>query len=288
MNRRSIVLMVFILAFAMVATAADDPFTGSWQEVSVFTMTPNESGLTFVNLLNPKPVVMSYGKDFVSDRGYAVLIGNTVRVDDYTMKTIYRQNGKLALTVIHTISPDGKHSTRAQEYANFGQKRILEDERVGSVPAGDVFVGTWKLVRPKYIRTVKVDGNNFEWSSSVEGEVTTKNTQLQASVRFRPGAKGKLDGKEYKEFDVGGRQTTKRMRRIDNNTIEIIEKVPPLDLAEDFAANMSPNDLAKSRAGFDRKQLWQVKGGILRVTTTDQPKDGTQTQPSVTEYERVK
>jgi hypothetical protein len=269
-----------VMMFAAIAVAADDPFAGRWQEVRIATITVNGDGYSVVSSPDAKPLVIRYGKDFADDQGFAVFTGNVVRVDAHTLKGTYILNGELAYTVTTTIAPDGKHSTRLREYANGGTKQIMEDERVGPVPTGDVLAGIWKTVLPRYIRSVKVDGNNFEWLSSVENHpsTTTRNPSR--------GFKSELDGKEHQSADRGG--TTNRSKRIDINTIEVIEKVPPVKVPEDFAARMPPNNLAKLKAGYERKQLWQIKGDTLSITTTDRLQDGTQTQSSVAEYERVR
>jgi hypothetical protein len=254
--------------------------------VNVFTWTPNADGITLTRSSNAKPQVFGYGKEFLVDEEYAALTVKWIRIDAHTLKGTFSRNDRTLLyTNITTVSPDGQHSTRVEEYAG-GRKQTYKYDRIGPVPAGDTFMGTWRLVLPRYFRIIKVDGDSLEWSSDVQS--TEAKTPSQTAPTFIRGQRGKLDGKEYQDTSRGGTiAATTRMTRIDANTIEVITKVPPIQIPKGLTTRLSPAAELRSK-GYEQKVVAQLKGNTLIYTTTDKLQDGAQTEPSIIEYERVK
>jgi hypothetical protein len=262
MRKRLIAIALVVLALAAIALASDDPFTGTWREVPSKTgdsvqdqliMAPIGDGITIQETGN-KPTTASYGKDIPYEGGSTI---NIVKVDDHTLtSTIVINNGKNVIKETGTVSFDGKHYTRSLETIGNGRKPlILEYDRVGSVQSGDAFFGTWKSIpRPPLTYTLKVDGETFDWSIGDRHTVTAK-----------------FDGKEYKR-DNG--TFTMQLKRIDDHTIEIVQK--------------PSNDKSKELFnGRELKDLWQVNGNTLIVTGTRQSPNNVQSK-SVVEFERIK
>jgi TPR repeat protein len=131
--------------------------------------------------------------------------------------------------------------------------------------AADPFTGTWHMkgnvtglsnttmqLTSKEMGPItymlKVDGETFDWS-----------------IRDRHEVMAKFDSKEYKSENADG--STVQVKRLDVNTIEMIKKV--------------------DRAGFlGSKQLWQIKGNTLTITTVLTGNQGG--KPFVMEFERMK
>lgn len=206
-------------------------------------------------------------------------------MDGHNFRITIALNGKVAFKESASVSSDGKHYTRIRQSVDGAGKITYEYDRVGSAPRGDVFWGTWRLVAktPANTRTVKVDGENFEWSlNAAELAALLPAAADLPSVFFS----GKLDGKEYQET-ADGDVLTHRLRRIDKNTIEVISKMPSRKMPKDLEANASP-ELAALYKGQEHKDLWQIKGNILSITTSIRFQDGSQGSPFVIEYERVK
>ncbi len=280
MRNRILVVTAVVFALGIIAFGADDPFTGAWRLVQVpsnrggnpparvklipssdgfsvqnnssnkLVLSPNSNGITIQAVEGGKPNVLQYGKDYLSDDGTT---WNTVRVNDHTLKSTFTQGGKILANETATVSPDGKHYTRVQELVGSPRKETLEYDRVGPVPAGDAFFGTWqeivKETGPLTYR-IKIDGDTFEIGAD-----------------GTPGVfKAKLDGKEQKHPTFNA---TMQAKRKDAQTIEILFK--------------NPADLASNGPG--RPMLWQVDGKRLTLTLS---MSGAQSKPIVQEFERVK
>jgi hypothetical protein len=271
MQKRIFVIALLVLALAAVGFAADDPFTGTWRMVppslgngapqqqvpQQLIVSPMEGGIS-IQRSSEKPIAGKYGQDLAIADGSTI---NIVRVDDHNIKNTISQNGKITGTQTGSVSPDGKRYSWIWERVG-GGKTTLGYDRVGPVPAGDAFFGTWQVVlsnpRPEQsgpsTYTLIVDGETFDWSIGDRHTVTAK-----------------FDGKEYKR-DNG--TFTMQLKRIDDHTIEIVQK--------------PSNDKAKELFnGRELKDLWQVNGNTLIVTGTRQSPDNVQSK-SVVEFERIK
>jgi hypothetical protein len=280
MRNKILVVAALVLALGVMVFGAAEPFTGAWRQVPVpsnkggsnsdqlrlipssdgfsvqnnspskLFLSPNSDGITIQATEGGKPNVLHYGKDYPSEDGTT---WNTVRIDSHTLKSTFTQGGKVRLNETATVSPDGKHYTRIREAVGFPLKETLEYNRIGPVPAGDAFFGTWqeivKETGPMTYR-IKVEGDTFEIGAD-----------------GAPGVfKAKLDGKEYKHPTY---DTTMQAKRRDAQTIEILFK--------------NPADLASKGPG--RPMLWQVKGNMLTLTLS---MSGAQSKPIVQEFERAK
>jgi len=260
MNRSSIAIVatVFIaLALCKIALAVD-PLNGTWQLDTSKTENDNPNQMTIKSVKGglsfqtneQEPFVILYGKDSPAPNGS---MRSTVRLNDHSLESTSKINGKVIERITTTVSADGKHLIRVSEQilAAGTYKSTLVGDRVGPVPAGDVFLGTWRQNEakathdPPHLRIIKIDGSTFDYSIS-SGHYASAN----------------LDGKEYKA-DNG--RTTIQVKRIDAQTIEIFFK----------------NDLDVSVVQA------QVKGNTLIWTTTG---TGAQGKPfkRVEYYERVK
>jgi hypothetical protein len=254
MRTRLIVIASLVLALAAIAFAADDPFTGTWKETSQLIIAPTADGIS-IQQNGGKPIIAIYGKDY-SMNG---ITANTIRVDAHTLKTTSLMDGKAISKRTETVSPDGKHYTRIQEDVlppELSQRGIsgnstFEYDRVGSVPSGDAFLGTWRQTSPRSFRTYTI---------TVEGEI------FDIARNGRPWLAGKLDGNESKDT-IGG---TNQAKRIDAQTIEII------------------STFTDGTNTLESKHLYQVKDNTLIETNINTTPPYGKTFKSIVNYERIK
>jgi hypothetical protein len=253
MRTRLFVFASLVLAMAAITFAADDPFTGTWRETEQFTISPNGNGLSIQEDGMPT-VNLTYGKDYLEYGAKA----NTVRVDDHTFKTTYSKDAKVTSNRTETVSPDGKHYTLIQESVispeliqrGISGRSTFEFDRVGSVPSGDAFLGTWRLIFPLKLYTIKADAGTASVTDS-------------GRLWFAE----KLDGKESERQYV-----TNQAKRIDAQTIELVQKLS--------AKSSQPS-------GFVTTVLFQVKGDTLIETrTVTRPNE--EPSKNVTHFERIK
>jgi hypothetical protein len=274
-----------VLACAVPAISAEDPFTGIWRDRMVdypqLILAPVSGGIS-IQEGRGKPEIVPYGEDtpILPPEGIVQRFKSTrniFRIDNHTLKSAVSHDGEVGIKETATASADGKYFTRVREFGE-NLRLIIDYERVGSVPSGDAFFGTWKraISENSPSRTVKVDGDDFEWSALVpDGRPGI----------MAPGLTGKFDGREYQGRGLL-RAYTFVLKRIDARTIEITGKTPPREIPQDLAANISPKTAASAAKGREIREIWQVKGDILTITSQDQ--DGTQSKPAVAKYERVK
>jgi hypothetical protein len=247
------VICLTVLVMASIAVAANDPFTGTWGETVLLTLAPYADGIS-LQTNKEKLNIAHYGKDSLGNDGSTF---NLVRVDDHTLKSTSSQDGKVIAKDTGTVSSDGKHYTRIRKATFAGKllKTTYEYDKVGSVPTGDAFFGTWRETSPLMIYTIKVDGDMFYIARS--GGMFPETTKLRI----------KLDGKDYK----GTLGETNQARRIDAQTIEIISEYPATKLEN------------KS----DVKDLYQVKGNTLIQTYTE-TRSGREPSKSIDRFKRIK
>jgi hypothetical protein len=174
MTRRSIVVTIFVLVLAAVALAADDPITGTWRETSQWILTAVPDGISFQENQN-KPEVAHFGKDSQFSDGSTV---NLVRNDNHTFTTAETITGtgdrKLIFKETVTTSPDGKQLTRIQELPMSQGRTSVLYQRVGSVPAGDAFFGSWRLISPLGTIAIKIDGGTITFTENGGRTFTAK------------------------------------------------------------------------------------------------------------------
>jgi hypothetical protein len=250
MRRRLLVIASLVLAMAAVAMAADDPFTGTWRrQITQLTITPTGHGYS-IQENKGKPTSYTYGKDFIHEGGFTV---NTVRVDDHTLAYTSMKEGKVISKETATVSPDGKHYTRSQELAGSTRKFIIKYDRVGSVPPGDAFFGTWRQTSPITTHTIKVDGDMFYLTENASDLGDLEKLTI------------KLDGKKSKGADG----ETIQARRIDAQTIERIQK------------------FGDGKNSFEVKIQYKVQGVTLMETQTASIPNEAPSK-TVTNFERIK
>jgi hypothetical protein len=235
--------------------AADDPFTGTWralpsktavEQANSLVLAPSAGGIS-IQERGGKPTIAKYGEESPFEVGTI----NVVRIDDHHLATTMSLDGKVLIKETGTVSPDGKQYVRKQEFVTRGSiSAAIQYDRVGPVPAGDAFFGTWQQTLPirkdagPVTYTIRIDGDAFDFVGSDSSNW-----------------KGKLDGKEYKQPEDG---QTMQARRIDAQTIELSFKTPE---------------------GISATMLWQVKGNTLIRTTRIAYAQG---QGRTVEFERVK
>ena len=253
MRVRLLNIIGLLLTLTAIGYAADDPFSGTWRDVTaslpenweLLVLAPNGDGITLQG--NGQNAITHYGKDYLSEDGTT---WNTVRVDDHTLKSTFTQDGKIIANEVATVSPDGKHYTRTQQQVGSPRKNIMEFERVGSAPKGDAFFGVWKSFPLIYTIRVKDDAYDF---------MTNRGSEW----------KGQLDGKEYTSPDDG---TKTQARRTDGQTIEL--------------------RFGNRNSSAMQVMILQVKGNtltrtLLRETSAGNQGENTQ-RPTVREFERIK
>jgi hypothetical protein len=257
MRTRIFAIASLMLALTAMTFAADDPFTGTWRETILMTITPNGEGISIQQYGNTIDIA-HYGKDPVLEGGMG-MTWNYVRVDDRTLKTTSFMDGKVILKRTETVSPDGKHFTRIQEEVlppeliqrGISGNSTFEYDRVDAVPSGDAFLGTWRQTSPRSFRTCTI---------TVDGEI------FDIARNGHPWLSGKLDGNES---NTGAGGSTARAKRIDAQTIEIIYTVT------------DGTNILESR------NLYQVKDDTLIETRTS-TFSGREVSKSITNYERIK
>jgi hypothetical protein len=256
MPKRLFVSVSLVLALAAITFAVDDPFTGTWRETAQMIILPNGDGYSF-QLNGEKPSIHIYGKDSLANDGSTVKF---VRVDSHHLTGTIGTNVRTLLNETATISPDGKRYTRTREFVGASFKEILEYDRVGPVPTGDAFFGTWKQTSPLKTLTIKVNGDMFN-------EAQRRNPPLRIENRTisEPNLTLKLGGKESKGADG----VTHQAKRIDAQTIEVIQKT------------------ASDTNTFEQTTLYQVKGNTLIETTTSTLPNRKPSE-TITNFERIK
>jgi len=260
MDKRLITLGIIMLSFmfAALSMSADDPFTGTWRQVNAKTesqnqgqliLTPNGDGITIQQ--DGQTMIARYGKDSTLQRVDASIpvTINIVRIDSHTLKSTFALDGKIIANETATVSADGKRYSRVQEQVGIEGKTTIEFERVGPISSGDAFLGTWQRIpRPTtagpLTLTFIVDAETFDWSQ-----------------RDRHMATAKFDGKDYK---IENSNNTVQVKRIDDHTIEIVQKLADIPVAT---------------------IVFQVRSNSLTRSTKVA---GAQGQSNIQEFERIK
>ena len=253
MKTRLLIGIALVLIMVTVVMAADDPFNGTWRALPSKSDNAQSGLLILAPFTDGISIQESEGRKtnatYGLDTPYVIGSIKVVRIDDHNLASTLSLNGKVGITETGKVSPDGKHYTRSQELMDTGQKEAIEYDRVGSVPAGDAFFGTWQQVFPKpkpsgpLTYTIKIDGDSFYFAGSSNSSY-----------------KGKLDGKEQKLPEDG---SIMQARRIDTQTIELS---------------------FKTTVGIAGTMLWQVKGNTLIRTISITNAQG---QSRAVEFERV-
>jgi hypothetical protein len=253
-------LFVSVIGIFALTLFAADPLTGTWRLDPSKTensnpvqtiITPIANGINAkIGQGNPTDLLWD-GSDHAISR---TMTANVVRVNDHTLIVTIKSGEKVFSKMTMTASDDGKHLTMVEEGMNLGvpYKNTIVADRVGSVPMGDAFFGTWQpdLSKTKYepppTLTFKVDEDTLDF--------TTGKTHLITA---------KLDGKDHKSDSSNA---TMRLTRMDDHTIEILETL--------------------SSGGATQITQWQVKGDQLISTRTGT--SGGKPTKLVQYYERVK
>jgi hypothetical protein len=190
-------------------------------------------------------------------KDYPTGVGTTISVNkpnDHILVVTTKRNGELRNKSTRTVSSDGKRLTDVSEAKGVAGavKQTLVYDRVGSPPGGDTFLGTWRedtaksKFDPPSTYTIKVDGDLIDLTTSARHIFTAK-----------------LDDKEHRRDD---QDSTVRLKRIDANTVEIV----------DANAVRPP-----------QTRRWQVKGNTLVETMTGTGPGGKPFN-AVASYERQK
>jgi hypothetical protein len=244
--------------------AKDDPFTGTWREkdklaeMSKLIIKPGNDGLSFQRSRYQKPLVISYGKEFVDEypflermEGMPIPIATVFRIDDHTLEFSYRDHGELLFKITYAVSSDGKHLKVSEEYQGKISKPAIYD-RVGPVPEGDAFFGNWQPQSMWIDYTIKTDGETFDWY-----------------IGDRRIVKAKFDGNIYIGNNYSRNRATYQFKRFNEFTIKMVIR------SERFIS----------------KEAWQVDNTKLTRTITRRSKLRyalPTRKTSVSEYMRIK
>jgi hypothetical protein len=235
MNRRSIIEVVFVLALASVAMAADDPFVGTWQlninqiqpAQTPATTTPDSVLLlqngTFQCLnCDPKINIRADGSDQAVplQKTYNYDVMAMKIVDDKTTESIAKKDGKVLYTTRNTISADGKTSIVEIVYpegSNQGSVKLTY-ERVAEGPPGSHAVsGTWRR------QNINLSGNVNRPANALTITFKSSPDGLISSGSLVGSSDAKVDGKEYPgPGTVPG--VTVSLNRVNEHTIDLIRK----------------------------------------------------------------
>ncbi|HEY6340325.1 MAG TPA: hypothetical protein VIY49_02440 [Bryobacteraceae bacterium] len=231
---------------------AADPLAGTWKQIqsksqndnppqTIYTAAPN--GVSIQNAPG-KPVLATYdGKDSPTGVGTTISVN---KLNDHTLVVTTKMNGQVRGTSTRTASSDGKHLIEVTEGKGVAGpiKQTQAFDRVGSASGGDAFLGTWRedyakrKTEPPPTYTIKVDGDQVDLTTSARHIFTAS-----------------LNDKEQKRDD---QDDTMRLKRIDANTIEMV----------DTNATRPP-----------QTRRWQVKGNTLVETLSGTGPDGKPFQP---------
>jgi hypothetical protein len=255
MTKRILVSLGLVLVMVACAVAADDPFNGTWQtkydsfpQLRQLIIAPVDGGVS-IQQGEGKPEIILYGKDTLRADGNTI---NATRIDGHTIKTTTSRDGKVLQSTTGTVSADGMQFTPIIE-SDGGRMTPRAYDRIGPVPSGDAFFGTWKQNVVPTIYVLKVDSETFDWT-----------------LNGKPRLTAKFDGTEYK--NSLGAMTT--LKRIDPYTIEMISKLPAPKASNDLASKLPP----------EMKMVWKVKNNTLTLT---QGRNDV-TAGTTMEFERVK
>jgi hypothetical protein len=255
-------MLLFVSVISICATTlfAADPLTGTWR----LDPTKTENSIPIQTIITPTANGISarIGQGNLTDLPWdgndhpisRTMTANVVRVNDHTLVLTIKSGGKVFTKMTMTASDDGKQLAMVEEGTNLGEpyKNTIMEDRVGAVPMGDAFFGTWQpdssktKFEPPPTLTFKVDEDTLDF--------TTGKTHVFTA---------KLDGKDHKPDSSNA---TMRLTRIDDHTIEIIETL--------------------SSGSATQTTQWQVKGDQLISTRT--VTSGGKTSRLVQYYERVK
>ena len=144
----------------LISAKREKPFTGKRKfkgrlaEMGRLVIEPNGDGLSFRRSMYEKPLVISYGKEYADESFYPERIANlppvmatVVRVDDHALEFSYRDDGKLVFQCIYAVSPNGKQMKEIGLYSGRSAHSTIY-KRIGSIPDGDAFFGTWQRPLP--------------------------------------------------------------------------------------------------------------------------------------------
>ena len=219
MRTRLLSVTGLVLTLTFIGFAADDPLTGKWRQMPSYPMqmviAPGSNGFS-MQRDEEAPSINKWGSDNHNDDG---TMSDIARVDNHTLKSTISQNGTVTGTQTGRVSPDGKRYTWIWEREGITGATSLEYERIGPVPAGDSFYGTWKIIptppNPNesgpLTYMIKVDGDAYDIAINSRG----------FNGQIMPSWKGKLDGKQYKGPEGLEGHSITQARRIDAQTIEV-------------------------------------------------------------------
>jgi hypothetical protein len=189
---------VLVVALSPVSVAAD-PFTGKWQLDPSKTEDSNPLQVTLTSITNgvslranqQMPFVAYYnGKDYPIGTSDTI---NALRMNDRTLVSTTKRNGKILSKATTTVTTDGKHAITIMEGwgAEGPYTNTIVGNRVSSAPSGDAFLGTWQedpsqaKYDPPLTYTLKVSENKLDF--------TTNRAQA---------IRAKLDGKDHEQNTV--------------------------------------------------------------------------------------
>lgn len=217
LSKRSFLLLLGVCAVTGVSWAAQDPFVGEWKfnpskgqfidQMKVESPGGNRYGFDFGG--GPEAIVVD-GTD--QSGNYGTLLSVTVEGPD-AWKVVRKKDGRMLLTATWKLSQDGNTlSDNYTEFAPNGSPSTV-NYLYKRTAAGSGFAGSWESTIAMnspfvlQIRPYEGDGLSF-----------IRNPQDIRNLKF--------DGKDYPVEGSGAAQgSTSSARRVDERTLEIIDKV---------------------------------------------------------------
>ena len=224
MLRRTVQLILFVCLFATVCRAADSPFIGQWKlnpskskladQMTIAPAGENKYTLTFAGAGETETIV-------ADGTGQPGLFGGTTSitiVEPGDWKYVYKQNGKIVVTAVWKLSPDGKSLTDSfisyQPDGSIAQ-RVETVYKRAEVSAGNSGIpGTWESTDEKV---------DFGYELEIR---PNESDGFSVSISGGPASNLRLDGKDYPGTGANaGPGATSSSRRINDRTIEVTAKL---------------------------------------------------------------
>lgn len=141
---------------------------GCLAEMGRLVIAPSGDGLSFRRSIYEEPQVIIYGKEFADDSfypermaGLPPVMATVVRVDDHALEFSYRDNGELVFQCIYAVSPNGKQLKAIGLYSGRSANSTIY-KRIGSIPDGDAFFGTWQRPWPNLKESLQAYYNRLK------------------------------------------------------------------------------------------------------------------------------
>ena len=215
--------VAILLLYALPVLAAE-PFTGTWKfdsSKAKFSQKPDKAELangTYKCLTCDPPITVKADGTDQPVTGHPTFDTVNVRVvDDHTIETIAKKNGKVEFEGKTTVSPDGMTETSDfTTHPPSSDKPVtgsIKYKRIGKAPAGMHAVsGSWA---PEKIESVSENALPMTFVESADGLKMSQPTGEHYDAKF--------DGKDY-PYEGSGEITHVVLKKIGDRVIEETDK----------------------------------------------------------------